>query len=127
MRLTRRDILQASSALALLSLAGCPQAPAPAPQSPAPPPPEASKTKKILILGGTNFIGPQIVEAAKAHGHTVTLFNRGKTNPGLFPDLEKLHGNRDGDLKALEGRKWDAVIDTSGFVPRIVKASADLL
>jgi len=87
--------------------------------------------KKILILGGTIFLGPAIVEAAKARGHTVTLFNRGKTRPGLFPDLEKLRGDRDpkkGDgLKALEKREWDAVIDTSGYYPRMVKASAELL
>ena len=73
---------------------------------------------KILILGGTAFLGPQIVEAARARGHVLTLFNRGKTNPGLFPDIEKLHGDRDGDLKSLEGRTWDAVVDTSGYVPR---------
>ena len=86
---------------------------------------------KLLILGGTAFLGPQLVEAALAKGHTITLFNRGKTNPQLFPELEKLHGDRDpkkGEgLKALEGRSWDAVIDTSGYVPRIVKASAELL
>jgi len=82
---------------------------------------------KILILGGTAFLGPQIVEAARAHGHVLTLFNRGKTNPGLFPDIEKLHGDRDGDLASLEGRKWDAVVDTSGFVPRLVTMSATLL
>jgi 2'-hydroxyisoflavone reductase len=57
----------------------------------------------------------------------VTLFNRGETNPGLFPDAEKLRGNRDGDLRALEGRTWDAVIDPSGFVPRVARASAELL
>jgi len=85
------------------------------------------KPMKILILGGTAFLGPQIVEAALARGHVLTLFNRGKTNPGLFPDIEKLHGDRDGDLKSLEGRKWDAVVDTSGFVPRIVSMSATLL
>jgi len=85
------------------------------------------KPMKILILGGTAFLGPQIVEAAVARGHVLTLFNRGKTNPGLFPDIEKLHGDRDGDLKSLEGRKWDAVVDTSGFVPRIVTMSASLL
>lgn len=85
------------------------------------------KPMKILILGGTSFLGPQIVEAAQAHGHVLTLFNRGKTNPGLFPDIEKLHGDRDGDLKSLEGRSWDAVVDTSGFVPRIVTMSAALL
>ena len=81
----------------------------------------------ILLLGGTGFLGPHCVDAARARGHTVTLFNRGKTHPGLFPDVEKLQGDRDGNLKSLEGRKWDAVIDTSGYVPRIVNASASLL
>jgi 2'-hydroxyisoflavone reductase len=93
--------------------------------APKPAPPPAPKT--ILILGGTNFLGPHVVEAARTRGHTVTLFNRGKTHPGLFPDVEKLHGDRDGHLEALAGRKWDAVVDPSGFVPRIVKASAELL
>jgi 2'-hydroxyisoflavone reductase len=83
--------------------------------------------RTILILGGTNFLGPHIVDAARARGHKLTLFNRGKTHPELFSDIEKLQGDRDGDLKALEGRSWDTVIDTSGFVPRIVKASAELL
>lgn len=86
---------------------------------------------KLLILGGTSFLGPALVESAQARGHTVTLFNRGKTRPELFPDIEKLRGDRDPDkgdgLKALEGRDWDAVIDTSGYFPRIVKASAELL
>lgn len=91
---------------------------------------------KILILGGTAFLGPQLVEAAQDAGDEVTLFNRGKTNPGLFPDVEKLHGDRDPQkgegLKALAdavkaGRRWDAVIDTSGYVPRVVRASAELL
>ncbi|MDY7225983.1 SDR family oxidoreductase [Hyalangium rubrum] len=83
--------------------------------------------KKILILGGTGFLGPALVELAQPRGHTLTLFNRGKTQPHLFPDVEKLQGDRDGNLKALEGRKWDAVIDTSGYVPRVVRASAELL
>jgi 2'-hydroxyisoflavone reductase len=83
--------------------------------------------KKILVLGGTGFIGPHIVNAAIARGHTVTLFNRGKTHPGLFSDVEKLHGDRDGQLEALANRSWDAVIDPSGYVPRIVKMSAELL
>lgn len=83
--------------------------------------------KRLLILGGTAFLGPELVEAAKAKGWTVTLFNRGKTNPQLFPDLEKLRGDRNGDLKALEGRTWDAVIDTSGYFPRQVRATAELL
>ena len=82
----------------------------------------------ILMLGGTGFLGPQTVEAALKRGHKVTLFNRGKTRPGLFPDLEKLHGDRDkDDLKALEGRKWDAVVDTSANVPRWVKKAAAVL
>ena len=82
---------------------------------------------KLLILGGTNFLGPHIVEAATRRGHTMTLFNRGKTHPGLFPDLEKLHGDRKTDLSALEGRKWDAVIDTSAYIPADVTRSASLL
>jgi 2'-hydroxyisoflavone reductase len=81
----------------------------------------------ILILGGTSFLGPALVESARARGHAVTLFNRGKTNPGLFSDLERLHGDRDGKLDALRGRKWDVAIDTSGYVPRIVRMSAELL
>ncbi|MFO0839709.1 MAG: NAD-dependent epimerase/dehydratase family protein [Phycisphaerae bacterium] len=88
---------------------------------------QAATPKKLLILGGTSFLGPAVVRAALARGHTLTLFNRGKTRPGLFPDIEQLHGDRDGDLKSLEGRKWDCVLDTSGYVPRIVKLSAELL
>jgi 2'-hydroxyisoflavone reductase len=82
----------------------------------------------ILMLGGTGFLGPHTVQAALARGHKVTLFNRGKTRPGLFPDLEKLQGDRDkDDLKALEGRKFDAVVDTSANVPRWVKKAAAVL
>ncbi|MFZ5817144.1 MAG: NAD-dependent epimerase/dehydratase family protein [Bacillota bacterium] len=82
---------------------------------------------KILILGGTVFLGRHLVEAALARGHEVTLFNRGVRNPDLFPELERLRGNRDGDLEALKGRRWDAVIDPSGYLPRVVRASAELL
>lgn len=82
---------------------------------------------KLLVLGGTKFVGRAAVEAALERGHEVTLFNRGETNPELFPEAEKVRGDRDGDLSALRGRKWDAVIDPSGYVPRIVKASAELL
>jgi 2'-hydroxyisoflavone reductase len=82
---------------------------------------------RLLILGGTKFLGRAAAEAALARGHEVTLFNRGRTNPELFPEAEKLRGDRDGDLSALEGREWDAVIDPSGFVPRVVRASAELL
>ncbi|HYH99379.1 epimerase [Hyalangium sp.] len=86
---------------------------------------------KILVLGGTGFLGPAFVTAAQARGHTLTLFNRGKTRPHLFPNVEKLQGDRDpkkGEgLKALEGRRWDVVLDNSGYYPRMVKASAELL
>ncbi len=91
--------------------------------------------KKILVLGGTNFLGPAIVNAGLARSHEFTLFNRGKTNPTLYantPGVEQIRGQRrrprpegslpagrpkdpEQDLKALEGRKWDAVVDTSGF------------
>ncbi|HWE24537.1 MAG TPA: NAD-dependent epimerase/dehydratase family protein [Myxococcales bacterium] len=87
----------------------------------------AAKPLRILILGGTGFLGPHLVENARGRGHTLTLFNRGKTHPELFPDLEKLRGDRNGQLDALKGKKWDGVIDTSGYVPRIVKMSAELL
>ena len=88
----------------------------------------APASKSILMLGGTGFLGPHTVEAALRRGHKVTLFNRGKTRPGLFPDLEKLHGDRaKDDLKALEGRKWDAVVDTSANVPRWVRKAAEVL
>ena len=82
---------------------------------------------QLLILGGTRFLGRALVEAALDQGHQVTLFNRGQTNPGLYPQLERLVGDRDGGLAALEGRQWDAVIDTCGYVPRIVRQSAELL
>jgi 2'-hydroxyisoflavone reductase len=85
------------------------------------------KGATILILGGTRFLGPAVVDAATRRGHTVTLFNRGKTDPGRFPNLETLLGDRDGNLKALEGRKWDAVVDTSGYKPRVVRDSCNLL
>ncbi len=103
------------------------EGPAPRPQGGGIHPPGIGGAKRLLILGGTKFLGPQLVEAARAAGYTITLFNRGKTNPQLFPDLEKLRGDRDGDLKALQGRSWDAVIDTSGYVPRQVRDSATLL
>ena len=82
---------------------------------------------RLLILGGTIFLGRYLVEAALQRGHTVTLFNRGKHNPELFPGVERLVGDRSGDLTALHGRQWDAVIDTCGYVPRVVAASAQLL
>jgi 2'-hydroxyisoflavone reductase len=82
---------------------------------------------RALILGGTKFLGRGVVDEALARAHEVTLFNRGETNPELYPDVEKLRGDRDGDLSALEGRDWDYVIDLSGYLPRVVRASAELL
>ena len=82
---------------------------------------------RILILGGTKFLGRAIVDAALARGHEPTLFNRGETNPELFPGIEKLRGDRTADLSALKGRSWDAVIDVAGYVPAVVRRSAELL
>ncbi len=82
---------------------------------------------KLLVLGGTKFLGRAAVEAALARGHEVTLFNRGETSPELFPEAEKLRGDRGHDLSALEGRTWDAVIDPSGYVPHVVRSAAEAL
>lgn len=81
----------------------------------------------ILIIGGTRFLGRALVDSALARGHEVTLFNRGKTNPDAYPDLETIIGDRETDLDKLDGRTWDTVIDTCGYVPRIVKLSAEAL
>jgi 2'-hydroxyisoflavone reductase len=82
---------------------------------------------RLLVLGGTKFLGRHAIDAALGAEHEVTLFTRGKTNPELFPEAEHLRGDRDGGLGALEGRSWDGAVDTSGFVPRIVRQSAELL
>ena len=82
---------------------------------------------RLLVLGGTAFLGRHLVQDALSRGHEVTLFNRGRTNPALFPGVEPVTGERDGALDALRGRRWDAVVDTSGFVPRVVRRSAELL
>jgi 2'-hydroxyisoflavone reductase len=81
---------------------------------------------KILILGGTRFLGRHLAEAARSAGHEVTLFNRGESAPPP-PGMESLRGDRDGGLDALRGRSWDAVLDMSGYVPRVARASAELL
>ena len=92
------------------------------------PPTPAPKPLRILILGGTGFIGPHQVRYAQERGHTVTLFNRGKTNPGLFPNVEKLQGDRAvGDYKALKGRDWDVVIDNPTTFPRWVREAGAAL
>lgn len=116
MPFTRRDLLKAAgiAALPLPSGVGPMSFPRRAPL-------------KILFIGGTGFIGPHMVRDALGRGHQVTLFNRGRTNPGLFPEVEKLVGDRDGGLGVLKGRAWDAVIDTSGYIPRVVRDSIELL
>jgi 2'-hydroxyisoflavone reductase len=146
--LSRRDVLRGALAGAVLGAAplACSHPKATAPQ----PVPVATK-KRILILGGTGFLGPKTVAAAVARGHEVTIFNRGKREK-LLPletKVEHLYGNRDPDLPAddekgpdgkllhpdasprgleqLVGRTWDTVIDNSGFYPRMVTASAQLL
>jgi 2'-hydroxyisoflavone reductase len=82
---------------------------------------------RLLVLGGTQFIGVHLVREAQRRGHTITLFNRGRTRADIFPEVEKLRGDRDGQIDALRGREWDAVIDDSGYVPRHVQLTCDLL
>jgi 2'-hydroxyisoflavone reductase len=76
----------------------------------------------VLILGGTKFVGRHIALAFVRAGHQVTLFNRG-SNPDVLAELEQIHGDRDGDLQRLDGRTWDAVIDTSAYTPNVVERS----
>lgn len=116
---TRRVFLQGSAAA--LAFAGLPAIAK-----------RKSKKLRILVLGGTGFLGPHFVEAALARGHQLTTFNRGKTNPGRFKDdryaaIEQLQGDRKNDLKSLEGKTWDAVLDTSAYVPSDVERSCGLL
>jgi 2'-hydroxyisoflavone reductase len=83
---------------------------------------------KLLVIGGTHFVGRHAVERAAQRGHEVTVFHRGGSEPGDgFPDVEHLHGDRDGGLFPLKGRTWDAVLDTCGYVPRVVRESTRLL
>lgn len=82
---------------------------------------------RILVLGGTQFVGRALVEAALATGDEITLFHRGQTNPDLFPEAEHVLGDRDGGLAALDGRTWDACIDVSGYLPRLVGDAATAL
>jgi 2'-hydroxyisoflavone reductase len=127
MVVTRRTFLQTAAAAAATAALGPALGAAGTTQSgkgrPAP--------LRILILGGTGFLGPATIEAALARGHHVTMFNRGRTRPDLFPTVERLQGDRDpkkGDgLKALETGTWDVVIDNSAYYPRLVAASAGLL
>ncbi|MGQ0628214.1 MAG: NAD-dependent epimerase/dehydratase family protein [Phycisphaerales bacterium] len=147
MTTTRRMFMKTAASLGVVLAAGAAVARQAEKQAPAAQGKAAGGGKggklKILILGGTNFLGPAIVDAAKGRGHTVTLFNRGLTErrKGVAVDAEeKLSGNRDPEkhaveddptspkgLEQLKGRTFDAVIDTSGFYPRMVKAAAELL
>ena len=95
--------------------------------APHPAPTPTPRPLRILFLGGTGFIGPHMVRYAMYRGHDITLFNRGRTAPELFPGVETLIGDRDGQLASLRGGTWDAVIDNSGYVPRHVRDSAELL
>jgi 2'-hydroxyisoflavone reductase len=81
----------------------------------------------LLLLGGPKFVGRAVIDVASARGHEVTLFNRGTTGAGLYPELDRVVGDRDGGLEGLRGREWDAVVDTSGYLPRVVGQSAGLL
>lgn len=80
--------------------------------------------RRVLVLGGTRWIGPHVVAALLARGHAPTLFNRGRTAPDLFPQIETIRGDREGDLSELTGRSWDVVIDLSGTRPGWVRRSA---
>jgi 2'-hydroxyisoflavone reductase len=85
------------------------------------------KPLRILILGGTRFIGLHMTALALERGHTITFFNRGKTKTDRYPKIERIKGDRNGEINGLKDREWDAVIDNSGYVPRHVKLSAELL
>ena len=111
---TRRELLQMATALA--AAAGIGKAGA-----------AESKKKTLLILGGTGFIGPHLTQEAQKRGWTVTHFNRGKHNSEGVPAVETLIGDRKGQLDSLRGRKWDVVIDDTGYIPKYVKMSAELL
>ena len=132
----RRDFLKTTVAAggvlatgtAASALAGSTAADTPVPAAESAPQDQAANPLKILILGGTGFIGPHQVQYALSRGHEVTLFNRGRTNSHLFPEVEKLVGDRETDLSALEGRSWDAVVDNSATnAPPWVERSANLL
>ncbi|WP_420440209.1 SDR family oxidoreductase [Candidatus Palauibacter sp.] len=133
MTMTRREFAGTSlavagaAALPAAGAAACAGEPRPSTDSAGATGEGAARPGRLLILGGTGFIGPHMVRHALARGHEVTLFNRGRTNPDLFPGVETLIGDRDGALDALRGKEWDYVIDNSGYVPRLVRDSGNLL
>jgi len=120
---TRRTVLQAVSTLtAAAALGGLSRAAAAADSGT-----RAARPLRLLILGGTRFIGLHMAELALARGHTLTFFNRGRTNTGRFAEVERLLGDRNNDIQSLANREWDAVIDNSGYTPRQVRTAAALL
>lgn len=90
---------------------------------------KAERSLKILVMGGTAFIGPAFTEMALARGHEITFFNRGRTNPHLFPGVEKIEGDRTvpEDVEQLRGRNWDVVLDNSCYVPRVIDLVTDIV
>jgi 2'-hydroxyisoflavone reductase len=114
MSISRRTLIQAGAGTAL-ALAGGRRIAA------------AARERTLLVLGGTGFIGPHVTEVALAGGWKVTHFNRGKRDPDGVQDVETLHGDRKGQLDALKSRRWDAVIDNTGYIPKYCKMSAELL
>lgn len=128
----RRKLLHAALAGGAAQIAGCGNGTGPQVTNERRAPGPLSVERGLLILGGTGFVGPPIVTRVLDAGFAVTLFNRGRTNADLFPDLELLVGDRDGDLDSIAaavaaGRKWDAVVDLSGFEAAQVAATARLL
>lgn len=114
MNVTRRNLIHAGAGTALALAAGRLAA-------------HAGHGKSLLVLGGTGFIGPHLTELALARGWKVTHFNRGKRDPDGVANVETLLGDRNGKLDSLKGRKWDAVVDNTGYIPKYCKMSADLL
>ena len=114
MNMTRRNVIKAGAGTALALAAGRIAA-------------HAGHQHTMLILGGTGFIGPHLTGQALARGWKVTHFNRGKRDPDGVENVETLNGDRKGQLDSLKDRKWDAVVDNTGYIPKFVKMSADLL
>ncbi len=114
MNRSRRTVLKAAAGTALALAAGRLAA-------------HEGHAHSLLILGGTGFIGPHLTEHALARGWKVTHFNRGKRDPDGVPNVETLIGDRKGQLDSLKGRRWDAVIDDTGYIPKFCKMSTDLL
>ena len=114
MKMTRRTILRAGAGTAIALAGGRLVA-------------EEKSPGTMLILGGTGFIGPHMTELALAKGWKVTHFNRGKRDADGVPGVETLHGDRKGQLDSLKDRKWDVVVDNTGYIPKYQKMSVDIL